>query len=229
MSSEIKKSSLATINFLTGASDGILLPFWLCIVLFTVFPDKLSVIFFIGLVLSSIGAVIFGIARALGEINEIKHHHPQIASLQSEKDQNLLKHIGINKSIRQDLKNQIAAENDLWLKEIKENQLGWEKESPERAAVSGFQTGLGFLSGACLTLIPIYFLLRLNLLVLFPHATTFSLALLFFWPLFCLFVFSGFKANYIGFSFWFGGLKGVRNGVIALAIAFMIVYFVGVG
>jgi VIT1/CCC1 family predicted Fe2+/Mn2+ transporter len=227
MQPDKKKSSLPTINFFTGASDGILLPFWLCIVLFAVFQDRISVILFIGLLLSFIGAVIFGLARALGEKNEIRHHHPQLSILEGEKEQGLLQHIGIETSLRMDMKVKMEEEKALWLKEIKENNLGWEKESPERAAIAGFQTAVGFLAGACLMLLPVYVLIKSGVLILSPHPAVFSIIVLFLWPLICLFIFSGYKSNYIGLSFWKGGLKGVRNGAIALLLAFLIVYFFG--
>jgi len=228
MQSDLKKSSLSMINFLTGVSDGILLPFWLCVVIFTVFPNKISVILFIGLVISFIGAIIFGLARSLGENDEIRHHHPLLSRIEREKEQNLLQHIGIEESLRLDMKAKIDAEKSLWLKEIKENNLGWEKENPDRAALAGLQTGMGFFVGACLILIPVYILVVAVLLILDPQPAVFSVVLLFLWPLLCLFIFNSYKSKYIGLSFWKGGLKGIRNGALALLLAFLIVYFVGI-
>jgi VIT1/CCC1 family predicted Fe2+/Mn2+ transporter len=175
------KTSLSIVNYITGISDGMLLPIIPC-TLTTLFWGNTSREAFIWFNLATcVGALAYGFARFIGEKEEIKHNHPDITKQELLQDERRLKHIGIDEGIVNDMMKQVEQEQDLWLKEVRENDLGWEHLDLRRAQKSGIQTGCGFLAGAYIVALP-FLLFSLNANTIVPFILTeFGLMFLFGW------------------------------------------------
>jgi VIT1/CCC1 family predicted Fe2+/Mn2+ transporter len=156
------RSSLSVVNYITGISDGLLLPIIPCALLSLYFGEGLSEIFAWFAITACLGAFVYGFARYSGEKNEIEHNHPSIAKKESQKDAERLRHIGIDETLVNEMMQQVKKEQESWLKEIRENDMDWETLDLKRARRSGLQTGLGFLMGAFLIALP-FLLLILNI------------------------------------------------------------------
>jgi len=154
-------SPLAPVNFMAGLSDGLILPvipFALLLIRFgNTVPGFLSAILF----LAACGGMAYGLARYLGEKEEIRHHHPELAGNELEKDALRLKQIGIDESLAAGIMQQVDREQMQWLQEINENNMDWTLPDAARARYSGWQTGLGFAAGTVLALVP-FLLLHLE-------------------------------------------------------------------
>lgn len=167
MPNEFTRSHLFLVNFLTGISDGLVLPFIACIIAYPFFREP-GLLFFTGFIVAFTGAVVFGLARYFGEREEIHHHHPQLAHEDAEREEALMRHIGIADELTEDMKNQMAAERSLWLQEVQENEMGWERQDKKRALTGAVHTGAGFLLGGILACAPVYILLIQEALYYLP-------------------------------------------------------------
>lgn len=153
-------SSLFPVNFITGTSDGLLLPAAACIIALPLRSGIAVIPFYAGLGISVAGAVVFGLARYFGEKEEISHHHPGLAAEEAAKELALLEAIGIAPELIDDMKPEMEAERMQWLREIKEHEMGWEEPDGKRARQSGIHTGLGFLAGGLWVSLLAYLLLK---------------------------------------------------------------------
>jgi VIT1/CCC1 family predicted Fe2+/Mn2+ transporter len=190
MSQQESASSLSHVNFITGMSDGLLLPYGVCLVLMPLFAASFEKSMAIGFVCLTIGAVVFGWARFSGEKNEIHHNHPALAAEDAEKEKELMLQIGIEEKLTDDMQAQMTAERALWLKEITENKMGWEKADNKRAFKSALQTAFGFLLGGGSIFGALYISLRLMQL---PMVFIFEALLL-------LIIFGAIKGGLVGKS-----------------------------
>src|SRR5690606_38777913 len=86
-------STLTRVNVLTGMSDGLMLPFMCCIVASFFTTDKITIAL-TGLASALLGATLFGLARYMGENEEIAHHHPQRSADDRARESELLARIG---------------------------------------------------------------------------------------------------------------------------------------
>lgn len=151
------KRSLFIVNFITGLSDGLKLPLVACLIALFVFTgDERWKAILAGIAVSALGALVFGLARFLGEKEEIHHHHPRLAAKEAEKEAALMQAIDIDKTLSEAMLRQMEAEKEQWLKEIKENELDWERYDPKRARESGLHTAGGFLAGGLLICLTFY-------------------------------------------------------------------------
>ena len=216
------KSSLGLVNIITGLSDGFILVYMVGIIAFPIFYEQLIYIFWIALAVAIIGGIIYGLSRYFGEINEIKHHHPELSKTEIEKEYALLKHIGIEDQLNDEMQLKMQEERELWLKEVIENDLGWEKENKKRAMKSGIQTGIGFFLAGLISLICI--------LVILVQFYSLGLSGLVFWmilvPILFLFILGGLKAKFLGKSFWRGATISLIYGLVMIVIAILIALFI---
>ncbi|WP_118949850.1 VIT1/CCC1 transporter family protein [Taibaiella helva] len=145
----LKKSPLFLVNFVTGISDGMLLPFTVMVAAWAL---SLSVVYTLsaGIGAASLGALAFGLARMLGEKEEIRHHHPELGAAEAETEISLMHAIGIDPQLTSEMKDKMAVEREQWLEEIREHGLGWEMYDAGRARGGGLQTAGGFLAGGVL-------------------------------------------------------------------------------
>jgi VIT1/CCC1 family predicted Fe2+/Mn2+ transporter len=156
-----KPSSLTLVNFITGMSDGLLLPFGVYLLLLPVFAASFNRATAISLMATLLAAFVFGWARYLGEQKEIQSNHPELAALEAAKEKELMLHIGITAALTDDMQSQMETERNVWLKEVVEHEMGWEKEDYKRARRSGLQTASGFLSGSICMLAILSFSLKI--------------------------------------------------------------------
>jgi|GEM_PF-1042534 len=214
---------LGIINFITGIFDGFILSSMTCILAFPFFKDTPIFIPLTGFIVSILGALIYGFSRYFGEINEIEHHHPELSKAEIEKEYALLKHIGIEDQLNDEMQLKMEEERILWLNEVVEYNLGWETENKERAKKSGFQTGLGFLSAGLISVICVFLMLPFSDFNEFPLKEA-----LLFWiiPLLLLFIFGGIKARYLGKSFWKGSFRSTAYGIVMFGIAIFVALFI---
>jgi VIT1/CCC1 family predicted Fe2+/Mn2+ transporter len=209
------KNNLSLINFATGISDGLILPFVSCIIASAHFVHKPWKLSGTGIVIALAGALVFGLARFFGEREEIKHNHPQMAVDEEKKEMELMSAIGIDKELTLDMQVQMEQERALWLKEVQENDMGWEQYDNKRAIRSGLQTGLGFLTGGILVCLPFAFVQDGMMSLVIP--SIFYLAL--------LFAFGWIKGKLIQTNPLRLALYKSCKGFIILALAFAILYF----
>lgn len=144
------KRPLTLVNLTTGMSDGLVLPFIVCVVATTLWSDDTARSLLAGVMASLAGALVFGIARARGERQEIHHNHPGMAAQEADEEITLMNAIGIDPVLTQHMQHQMEEERKLWLSEIGENEMDWETYVPGRAVRSGVETGSGFLAGGLL-------------------------------------------------------------------------------
>lgn len=212
-------SDLVIVNYFTGIGDGLILPFITGTMVFLLTAnDMLSLL--ILAIAALLGAAAFGLARYFGEIAEIEHHHPVLSASEARKEQEMMNYVGIDNSLVTAINEDMSREKRDWLKEIEDNELNWDRISKTRARKGGWQTGLGYLSGAVMAAATFFIAVRI-----FPE-----LSLRFF---FCggLIVLTlnalagGWKATFKGRSFVKGALYNLVYGGISLAMPAFIVYF----
>lgn len=210
------KSSLSLINYITGISDGLLLPLIPCSLLFLSNATYEAFVWFN--IAIFLGAIAYGFARFLGESQEIKHNHPGIAKQELLEDEKRLKQIGIDESLVGEMMQQVGEEQELWLREVKENDMGWEDLDLKRAGRSGVQTGLGFLIGAYLAILPFFLsVFKANFILLFVSA-----------ELLLMFLFGWLKGKYIYKNpFRYGILQLLKGILLFLCLGIVIFFLAG--
>lgn len=213
MSRHKAASSLSLINYITGISDGLLLPVVPCALL--LLSGASSEAFLWCNIAAFMGALAYGLARFLGERQEIKHHHPGFAKEELPQDEKLLKHIGIDENLVSDIMEQVGQEQELWLQEIRENDMDWEAYDPKRALKSGLQTGLGFLAGTYIGLLPF--------LVLYNNIS--HIVIFLFTELCLLFAFGWLKGRYVYNNPLRYGILQVLLGVLLFLVLGMVICF----
>lgn len=212
------KRDLGFANFFTGIGDGLIIPFIVGMLVFSLTSrsSMAELALFVAMV---IGALAFALARYFGEVAEITHNHPTLSASESEKEQLMMEYIGIDSGLRMEMNGEIAQEKDFWLKEIRENQLGWETINKRRALKGAWQTGISFFCGGLLS-----FLLFLGVSRIYP---TFSLR--FFLstaiPVLLLVTISGgWKARFTGRSFLKGALFSLIYCLFSLSMPALIAW-----
>jgi len=156
MTTSKPKSSLSLVNFITGMSDGMLMPYGICLVLMPLFAVSFSHILLVASIVLILGALVFGWARYSGEKTEIEHHHPQLASEEAAKEKELMLAIGIDRILTDDMQSQMEEERNLWLREVLENEMGWERKDNFRALKSALETASGFFIGGAFIFIALF-------------------------------------------------------------------------
>lgn len=210
------KNNLSRINFTTGISDGLILPFAFCIIAFAHLghtPWKLPGI---GFLVAFAGAIVFGLARFWGEREEIKHNHPEMAVEEAKEETALMNAIGIAKELTLEMQAQMEEERAQWLKEVQENDMGWEHYDNTRALKSGLQTGLGFLVGGILVCMPFAFIQEEVMRLVMP--SIFYLVL--------LFAFGWTKGKLIDTNPLRSALYKTSKGFVVLILALAVLYFI---
>jgi len=206
------KSSLSAVNYIIGISDGLLLPVIPCgLMLLLLLPNAFSLSFILINIAILVGSLTYGLARFIGEKEEIKHHHPDIARQELLQDESRLKQIGIDESLVNEMMQQAGEEQALWLKEVKENEMGWDRLDTARAGKSGLQTGLGFLMGVYLMILPFF--------LLFLDANLIFMVILI--ELILLFLFGWLKGKYIYND-------PVRHGILHLSKGILLFVCLGI-
>lgn len=215
MPTEFTRTNLFVLNCLTGISDGLVLPFIGCIIVYP-FSREPGILFFTGAVIAFIGAVVFGLARYFGELEEIDHNHPQLALKDAEREEALMRHIGIADELTEDMKTRMAAERSLWLAEVQEHEMGWDKPDKKRAFAGAVHTGTGFLMGGLLACSPIYLLFVREDLYYLPVIIMLLLLMAFDWL----------KAIVTGQKAGRAVLQGFLKSFTAVAAAMLLAFFI---
>lgn len=222
MPKRLKATSLFWVNFFTGISDGLVLPFVACTLAFPFFLPQAEYISLTGIIASLAGALVFGLARYFGELSEIVHHHPRLSLEESAKERALMHHIGIDPGLSRGMELEMDNEKRQWLDEVEEHDLGWEYLDKPRARRGALQTGLGFLCAGLLVQIPVRFFLQAYITYRIP---TFIEVLPYcFAPLVALFIFGGCKAVYTGRKFSYGALYALTYGFFTFSFALLIAW-----
>jgi hypothetical protein len=205
------------INLYTGISDGLLIPFLISIISIPLINNNYLFAFYIGLLISLLGAIAFGIARYYSELEDISHNHPQLSKDETQKELELLKYLDIEEKIRNSINQEINSEKQLWFKNIHDNGLGWEYIDKKRALKSAGQTAYGFFAGGTLTCV----------LFLIPHYSGISIFYLL--PIYGLFqgLFGYVQSRFLMNNTYQGVLRKLLFSGCALIIAFLLQYFIG--
>jgi VIT1/CCC1 family predicted Fe2+/Mn2+ transporter len=148
-------------------SDGLMLPFMCCIVASFFTTDKITIAL-TGLASALLGATLFGLARYMGENEEIAHHHPQRSADDRARESELLARIGIDPALIEEMEARMVKEQEDWLQEVEEHNMGWNKPDSHRSRRAACETGLGFFTGGVLTCLPTLFWQLSPLLQSFP-------------------------------------------------------------
>ncbi|HET8573481.1 MAG TPA: VIT1/CCC1 transporter family protein [Edaphocola sp.] len=219
MALDSNQSDLAIVNYFTGIGDGLVLPFIAGTMVFLLTTNGMLSLLILA-VTAILGAVAFGLGRYFGEIAEIEHHHPVLSAADARKEQEMMDYVGIDHSLVRSINEDMAREKNDWLKEIKDNELNWELLSKVRARKGGWQTGLGFFSGAALAAVAFFTAIRF-----YPGL---SLRFFFCGGLFVLVlsgIAGGWKANFKGRPFLKGALYSLVYSAVSLVMPAVIVYF----
>jgi VIT1/CCC1 family predicted Fe2+/Mn2+ transporter len=210
------KNNLLLINFTTGISDGLILPFAFCVIASAHLDQTPWKLFGAGILVAFAGAIVFCLARFWGEREEIKHNHPEMAAEEAREETKLMNAIGIAKELTQEMQAQMEKERAQWLKEVQENDMGWEQYDNTRAIKSGLQTGLGFLTGGILVCIPFAFIQEgiMRLVI----ACIFYLVL--------LFIFGWVKGRLVDINPLRSAVYKTSKGLVVLILALTVLYFV---
>ena len=213
---QTQQKSLFLVNFLTGISDGLVLPLAACIIALPFFLGSPVMLTGTGLAVGLFGALVFAWARYSGEQEEIHHKHPEHGLEEAQREIDLLRHIGIDDVLTETMKTEMARERVLWLKEVQDNELGWEQQDKQRARYAALHTGLGFLAGAVLVTAPFA--------LVNPAIVSAIIPLL--WILLCLLLLGWYKGKVTDrnpvHAAVFSALRGLVIIVIAGAIAWIV-------
>lgn len=149
--------TLCKIDFLTGCSDGLVMPFAVyCFVLLTM-PALYSYVLLITISFTLTMAIIMGIARYWGEKAEIEHNHPNVGKETIKTESDKMLQMGIDSSTTNQMQNMMATEQVQWLQEIVDNKMGWEQYQKVRATASAYWLGIGYFVGGLLSILPFLF------------------------------------------------------------------------
>lgn len=207
------RKSLSIINFITGSSDGLKLPLAACIMLIALFPGQpLRLVLGVGVLVALAGAVVFGLARFLGEREEISHRHPDLAAAEEAKEEAMMAAIDIDPGLTKSMMASMAQEKQLWLKEIRENDMDWEEYDRGRARRSGLHTALGFFFGGsihCCLFLYLYSVAQLPVMAGISSAVVF-------------FTFGAVKASILGRNIWREGVRQLAMGVVMIVAVLVI-------
>ena len=213
----VPQRSLFIINFITGISDGLILPWAACFIAFAAFKDEERwKVTAIGIAVSIIGALAFGLARFYGEKEEIHHRHPQLAATEAEKEAAMMRAIDIDPELSRSMLAQMEEEKELWLREIRENHMDWENYDPKRAGKSGLQTAVGFLAAGLLVCI------AFSLLVIRMHQPLIAMLA---GPGICFFL-GCYKGLLLGRNVLRNGLLHFITAVLVIGVALLVAAFV---
>jgi VIT1/CCC1 family predicted Fe2+/Mn2+ transporter len=182
---QTQQKSLFLVNFLTGISDGLVLPLAACIIAIPFFSGQPAMLSGTGLVTGLFGALVFAWARYSGEREEIHHKHPELGLEEAQREINLLRNIGIDDALTEAMKAEMEQERALWLKEVQDNELGWEQLDEKRARHAALHTGLGFFAGAVLVAVPFTLVNRALMSAIIPLL----------WILLCLLLLGWYKGK----------------------------------
>jgi|GEM_PF-2005937 len=150
--------SLLPVNFVTGISDGLLLPLAACIVAFPFVTATPYLCALAGICLALPGACVFGLARFLGEQEEIHHHHPGLAATEAITESRRMEAIGIDRELTAEMQARMHAERMQWLREMQEHGMGWDKPDKARAGRAALHTAAGFMAGGVLVSLPFFYI-----------------------------------------------------------------------
>lgn len=219
MAFEHHQSDLAIVDYFTGIGDGLILPFIAGTMSFLLTANTMLSLLILAIA-ALLGTLAFGLARYFGEISEIEHHHPLLSASEARKEQEMMDYVGIDNNLIKAINEDMNREKQDWLKEIEENELDWVQISKTRARKGGWQTGLGYLSGALLSAVAF-----LAAIKIFPESS-----LRFFicggsMVLVLNALIGGWKATFKGRPFVNGALYNLIYGGISLAMPALIVYF----
>ncbi len=201
--------SLFPIDFITGISDGLILPLAACIIALPFADERPLAPVAAGLTFALIGACAFAWALYAGEREEIGHKHPELGRAEAEKELALLQKIGIDEGLTAGMKAEMARERELWLREVQEHQLGWEQADSTRAWRGALHTALGFLTGGILVSAPF----------LYFQSFAVSLAAPLCWALCCLWVTGWSKGKLTGRPGRLTALISAARGLIMMLVA----------
>lgn len=209
-------ASLFPVDFITGLSDGLILPLAACMIALPFAQERVLAPVVAGLAVGLAGACAFGWARYAGEREEIDHKHPQLGLEEAERELSLLKAIGIDDGLTESMKAEMARERELWLREVQEHELGWEQADDARARRGALHTATGFLTGAVLVSAPF----------LLVHTFSLSLAGPLCWALFCLLVTGWCKGRLTGRPKIITAIVGAARGLTIMTVAAAITWAV---
>lgn len=215
-----EKNTLFWVHFLTGFGDGLLLPLSATLLLAAFTAPALPPLA-AGLLVTLLGALIFGWARYAGEYDEIRQHNAAFSRSEMERESNLLHYIGIDKELIDRMRLDREHEKEQWRLQLRENGIPWDKPDRRRAMHGGLQTGAGFLCGGLLCLLPFFFEFgwgAVNLRGLFRFAYPALLV----WPLILLAAQGFFRALLVRRSAVAGVIRYVAYGLLVFFSLYLI-------
>lgn len=202
-----------------GMSDGLTVPFALAAGLSGA-VDSSQIIVIAGIAEIAAGSIAMGLGGYLaGQTeqdhynSELKREYYEVAHLRHreiEETREFFASLGLSETLQQQATEELAKDEDKWVKFMMKYELGLDEPDPKRASKSAFNIGVSYIVGGLVPLSPYFFdsnpIEALEISVLLT--------------LVCLFIFGWFKSKLTGVNKWAGAFKVTLIGAIAAAAAF---------
>lgn len=215
------KSSDFITDIVIGMSDGLTVPFALAAGMSSAVSDNHIVTtagiaeIIAGSIAMGLGGYLAGKTEQEHYASELKREHMEVETV-PEKEKEEIKEIfaeyGFSDAAQTMLADELAKDNDKWVKFMMKYELGLEKPDANRATKSALTIGISYVVGGSIPLIP-YFLTTTPLEGLKLSAMI---------TIVCLFVFGYFKSKVTGQPVFKGAVKVTIIGALAAGAAFIV-------
>jgi vacuolar iron transporter family protein len=204
-----------------GMADGLTVPFALAAGLSGAI-DASGIVMTAGVAEIVAGSIAMGLGGYLAGQTEVEHYDSELAreyeevarvpEREKQEIRDILGEYGLKPDTQDLVVEELAKDNDLWVKFMMKFELGLEKPDERRAAKSGLTIGLSYVVGGLIPLIPYYFFERASEGLKYSAMVT----------LVCLLVFGWFKSKVTGQQPFKGALKVATIGTVAATAAYFV-------
>ncbi len=220
------KSSDFIRDVVIGMSDGLTVPFALAAGISSAVSDNHIVTtagiaeIIAGSIAMGLGGYLAGKTEQEHYVSELKREHMEVDAV-PEKEKAEIKEIfaeyGFSDTAQTMLVDELAKDNEKWVKFMMKYELGLEKPDANRARNSALTIGVSYIVGGIIPLVPYFFTAT-------PGEGLKVSAII---TIICLFVFGYFKSKVTGQPVFQGAVKVTVIGTIAAAAAFVAAKLIG--
>lgn len=211
-------------DIIIGMSDGITVPFALTAGISGVVTGN-TMIIIAGISEICAGSISMGLGGFLSARTEIDQYYArreeeykevrEVRESEKQEVRDALAYYGLSKKAQDLVADELAADEDQWVRFMMRNELGLEEPDGRRAAKSAFNIGLSYVVGGIIPLSGYVFTSTPGRGLSISSAITFI----------CLLVFGYLKSKFTGEDVLKGAVKTAAIGVVAASAAFGIAWF----